>query len=320
MCAKAIRRVTLLSLAAIHLILPAGWNMPAAAAGPAEPFPFFSQIRCTPDGDWQSTLQTILPDVHAALNRVTATERLLRPAQIREIRMTGLLAEDTVQLCLFIYGDFDPAAIRAARPDDLREIGRIRGFPLYRLEPPAQHQPPIFLLFPQAGQMVAGRMETLGRVMNVEMPVRLPALFGEFTEASGDFRVFLQPPFFDALPARPPGDESYQALTELFGRVEAVALALDSLSGNIELLLHCREAGDAEQITRLLRNFIGLMLLSTAPEDQISGILKQCEISHRDGLVLARLRLPEEIRRKLFTGGSTGESGKQPSVKESPRP
>jgi|GEM_PF-6779072 len=312
--APRLRLVTLL------LALLAAGIMPLAAAATSVPFPFFSQVRCPSAGQWPPTLQAFLPDVHNALIRLTETERLLRPAQIREIRLAGLLEEDTIRLCIFLYGDFDLADIRAARPADLREMGRIGGFPLYELAPRALPQPAVYLLLPQAGQLVAGRVETLRRVMGLDMPMRLPELFGEFADPDAEFRLFLQPPFFEALPERPPGDESYQALTELFGRVEAVALALDSTDGDLELLLRCREDGDAERIVVLLRNFIGLMLLSTAPEDQISGILKQCVITHWSGLVRARLRLPADIREELFRGGPAGRSDRPPPFTESPRP
>jgi len=264
------------------------------------PFPFFARIKLDADGKALETLTMIFPAVKHAVDRLTESEKLIHREAMQEIRLVGFPTADTIHLCLFIYGNFDTSTALSDTSGTSIPVVTFSGVPIYRAATEPSPGPPVFFSFPKEGLFIAGKKETLKRILETTTSPDPPPILNAFSDESEKLLFYMHQRVLSTMMGGQNIDSSYKILKQFFSGVNEAAIALSPDSGRCRMILVCRTGKDASNLAILFRNFILLTLLESGTEKETADILEGCRIMCDGRQIHASITIPPHVLKKLF--------------------
>lgn len=280
----------------------------AAAVTPSPPgsfpgdFDFYAWIQLTGDSSARGQLQTVMPAVSAALDRITTTVRLVPPDDIHQLGLLGQLENDNVTLTMLLCGPLDEKRILGSAGNGVKKVSVISGQSVYRLTGAADSQP-IFFAFPQNGMMAVGRESAVSIYLarqGTKTPP--PAAFVNLAGETKPITLFMDEAILSRLLRGKEMETSYQALYQLLNRLQSATLTLDPSTGATHLILSGKSAEDAANMAALIRSVLAILVSSAATEADKATLLEGCRIIQDGVETNVYFSMPSQLIGAIFAG------------------
>lgn len=256
---------------------------------------FCAHFRFEPDGDTELFFRRNFPSFSGAFALVVSATGCLPARQLKEMAFLGIKTEDTVKISFWGSGELEVRTLPAWAGKPLPAPEKISGLDAW----PAVTggSAPLLIINPQRGVMLAGRRDSLEKLVPVllqQIPAS-PALKKAQAEKL-PMLFYLPQQLLASFSLGNDSGEAYSTLRSLLASITELAVAMDPVrSGRCRIYVTCRDETGALQLGQLIKTFITLVMLPDDPGQREDSVLKEFSAQNQGKEVQVGFTLPPRL-------------------------